>query len=269
MPRLVLVTGAASGIGRAVALAFAADGEHVAIHDIDRDGAAATVRMVEQAGSSARAYAVDIRKPAEVREAIAKTIDDFGRIDVVVTSAGVHAMGHPFELSDEDWNRVIDVNLSGTWYYCRYAGPELVKRKGCIVNISSTGAFNAAYNHVPYLASKGGVLQLTKALALDLAESGVRVNAVAPGWTDSPMLQAALQDPIARGGLAMGFAMTPMRRLARPEEVANGVKFLASDAASYITGHTLAVDGGNLAGDQVGANWVPAEGATPLPWLPK
>lgn len=264
--KAVAITGAGSGIGRAAALRFASEGARIAVHDIAPEGAQETVRLVEAAGAEARAYQVDVSRSTDVEGAVRRTIKDFGRIDVVIASAGVASIRHAFDVTDGEWSRVIGVNLTGVWNACRHFGPSLVKSRGCIVNVASLGSLFAAYYRVPYMASKGGVMMLTKALALDLAEHGVRVNAVAPGPVDTPMVQ---RNQARWGGVtrAMASALTPMRRMARPEDIANAIKFLASEEASFITGQLLIVDGGFSAGSQIGAPWKPTEGAEPLPWL--
>jgi NAD(P)-dependent dehydrogenase (short-subunit alcohol dehydrogenase family) len=262
----VVITGAGSGIGKATALAFAAEGARTAILDRALDGANETVRLVQAAGAEARAYEVDVSRAADVERAVLRTIADFGSIDVLVTSAGVASILHAFDVTDDEWSRVIGVNLTGVWNACRYFGPHLVESGGCIVNVASLGSLFAAYYRVPYMASKGGVMMLTKALALDLAEQGVRVNAVAPGPVDTPMVQC---NQARWGGVtrAMAAALTPMRRMAKAEDIANAIRFLASNEAGFITGQVLIVDGGFSAGSQIGAPWKPVEGEEPLPWL--
>jgi NAD(P)-dependent dehydrogenase (short-subunit alcohol dehydrogenase family) len=264
--KTVVITGAGSGIGRATALGFAAEGAKVAVHDVGLESAQETVRLLEEAGAEARAYEVDVSKSSDVEGAVQRTLADFDRVDVLVTSAGVASILHAFDVSDDEWARVIGVNLTGVWNCCRYFGPHLVTSGGNIVNVASLGSLFAAYYRVPYMASKGGVMMLTKALALDLAEQGVRVNAVGPGPVDTPMVQ---RNEARWGGVtrAMASALTPMRRMAQPEDIANAIKFLASDEASFITGQLIIVDGGFSAGSQIGAPWIPIEGDEPLSWL--
>lgn len=264
--KTVVVTGGGSGIGRATALAFAAEDAKLAVLDLVEEGAQETVRLTQAAGAEARAYQVDVSRSAEVKRAADATQVDFGAIDVLVTSAGVASIHHAFDVTDDEWSRVIGVNLTGSWNACRHFGPHLVKTRGCIVNVASLGSLFAAYYRVPYMASKGGVMMLTKALALDLAEQGVRVNAVAPGPVDTPMVQ---RNQARWGGVTrnMAAALTPMRRMAKAEDIANAIRFLASDEASFITGQLLVVDGGFSAGSQIGASWRPVEGEESLQWL--
>ncbi len=263
--KVVVVTGGGSGIGRAIARRFAEEGAQVAIHDMNAAGASETARMI---GSLAKTYSVDISKPSESQSALAETVRDFGGIDVIINNAGVNLYKRAFDYSDEEWSRIIGVNLTGTWNYCRYGGPNLVNRGGgSIVNVSSIGAVAASYYRAPYMASKGGVGMLTKALALDLADLNIRVNAVAPGIVKTGMSRPHEK----RLGVAidgMIRAITPLHRWAEPEDIAMGAAFLASDEAKHITGTTLFIDGGMMAGNQIGMAWHPvAEPGEVLPWL--
>ena len=250
--KVVLVTGGGSGIGRQIARDFAKAGARVAIHDVSEDGAAETLALMGDDGLGSRSYVVDVSSAAEVRQAIDRTIEDFGRVDVLVNCAGINLYKDPFDYSDEDWDKVVGVDLTGTWNYCRYLGPHLADQGGgSIVNISSAGSIMTSYYRAPYMASKAGVKGLTMALALDLAERNVRVNAVAPGCVDTGMTRprekrvGRLTDHTVR-------ALTPMRRWGTVEDVSKAVMFLASDDAGFITGHTLVVDGGATAGNQWG-----------------
>jgi NAD(P)-dependent dehydrogenase (short-subunit alcohol dehydrogenase family) len=253
--KVALITGAGSGIGRAIACRFAEEGADIAVHDVAVEGAAATGEMILTRNRRVETYQVDVSRSDQVQEVIAQTIRDFGRVHTLVNCAGINIYRRLFDFSDEEWNQIIGVDLTGTWNYCRYLGPHLVEKGGgSIVNISSVGAFQTSYYRAPYMASKGGVSSLTKAMALDLAESNVRVNAVAPGLVKTGMSRptekrlGVITEDLVR-------ALTPMRRWAAPEEVANAVLFLASDDASFITGQDLAVDGGITAGNQFGMAW--------------
>jgi NAD(P)-dependent dehydrogenase (short-subunit alcohol dehydrogenase family) len=261
----VLITGAGSGIGRAIALRFAQEGAEIAIHDLNEEGAQETAGQVRELGRRVETYKVDVARPDQVRTAVAATMADFGRLNVLVNDAGINIVKRPFDYTDEDWERVLGVNLTGTWNYCRYAGPHIVSGGGgAIVNIASVAATIASYYRVPYMASKGAVGMLTKALALDLAEMGVRVNAVSPGSVETPMIKPGVK----RFGAmtrAMASALTPMRRFAQTTEIADAVLFLASTESTFITGQMLVVDGGFTAGSQVGASWRPAADDLELP----
>ncbi len=263
----VLITGAGSGIGRAIALRFAEEEADVAIHDINEEEAQATATQVREIGRRAETYKVDVSRPDEVRAAVATTIVDFGRLNVLVNDAGINIVKRPFDYTDEDWESVIGVNLTGTWNYCRYAGPHIASGGGgAIVNIASVAATIASYYRVPYMASKGGVGMLTKALAMDLAEMKVRVNAVCPSAVGTPMIKPGVKR-LGAMTREMASALTPMRRFAEPSEVADAVLFLASDEASFVTGHLLLVDGGFSAGSQIGASWQPGQDDDELAWL--
>ena len=191
-----------------------------------------------------------------VRSAIDQAVKDLGHVDLVVNNAGINIRAPAHEMNDEDWHRVIDVNLHGPWYFCRYILRHFFERgSGNIVNIASVGAFEASHDRVPYMASKGAVASMTRALAIDLAEKNIRVNAVAPGMTASNLATPELKKEMD----AITKFSTPMRRWAGSEEIAAAVAFLASDDASYITGHVLTVDGGMTVGNRIGRTMPPAE----------
>ena len=241
--RTALVTGASRGIGRAVALGLAEAGAAVAVHyHRDAAAAAAVVEQIESAGGSAFAAAADVAAAAEVEATIAACIDRWGRLDILVCNAGIWK-GAPIErMSEAEWDEMIDVNLKGTYLASRHAIPHMIAAgSGAIVNISSTAGQRGEAGHAHYAASKGGMIAWTKSLAAELAEHGIRVNCVAPGWVHTDMAEEAL----ARDGETI-FATIPLRRAGRPEEIAAAACFLASDLASYITGEIVNVNGGNV-----------------------
>lgn len=247
--RVVLVTGGASGIGAATVRAFAAEGARVIIADADTRGGQA---LAEAVGDAARFQPLDVRSESDWRDCFAAIEAAFGRLDVLVNSAGVGRSTTVDETSLEEWNWIIDVNLTGTFLGCRGAIAMMRQaRKGAIVNISSVAGLIAADTSSAYCASKGGVTLLTRHVALLCARRkwGITCNSVHPTSTRTPML-----DPIAEmvGGWPLLeeslAAKIPLGRLARAEEVADAVLFLASDAARMITGVGLPVDGGTLAG---------------------
>ncbi|HEX9698634.1 MAG TPA: SDR family NAD(P)-dependent oxidoreductase [Acidobacteriota bacterium] len=241
--RTALVTGASRGIGRAVALGLAEAGAAVAVHyHRDAAAAAAVVEQIESAGGSAFAAAADVAAAAEVEATIAACIDRWGRLDILVCNAGIWK-GAPIErMSEAEWDEMIDVNLKGTYLASRQAVPHMIAAgSGAIVNISSTAGQRGEAGHAHYAASKGGMIAWTKSLAAELAEHGIRVNCVAPGWVHTDMAEEAL----ARDGETI-FATIPLRRAGRPEEIAAAACFLASDLASYITGEIVNVNGGNV-----------------------
>jgi NAD(P)-dependent dehydrogenase (short-subunit alcohol dehydrogenase family) len=252
VPRVALITGGASGIGRATAQRLRQDGRRTALVDIDAAGLA---RAVADLGGPAAALAIvaDVRSFDECRRAIDEAVAWGGRLDIVVNCAGVWVEGPTDEMNEADWDRVVDVNLKGTFFVCRHAIPALVATGGCIVNVSSDAGLWGNKGAAIYSASKGGVTVLSKALAVELAEHGVRVNAVCPGDVDSPMLedQARTFGGADRAGyLAQLLEAYPQRpaRFIRPDEVAELIAFLCSERATPITGAAISIDFGLTAG---------------------
>jgi NAD(P)-dependent dehydrogenase (short-subunit alcohol dehydrogenase family) len=247
---------------------FAEEGAAVAVHDVNEATAVETTQLIIERHGTAIARQVDVSAPSEVRSAIEAAVGELGGVDVIVNDAAVNKYKHPFDFTDEDFDRIIGVNLKGTWNYCRYGGPHIASRGGgSIINISSIGAVSASYFRSIYLTSKGGVAMLTKSLALDLAELNIRVNAVGPGIVKTGMTRPHEQ----RLGVAIDAmikAITPMHRWAEPIDIANAALFLASDEARNITGTTVFVDGGILAGNTIGQPWHPEpEPGVDLQWL--
>ncbi|WP_437773448.1 SDR family NAD(P)-dependent oxidoreductase [Arthrobacter sp. KNU40] len=263
-----VVTGGGHGIGRAIALQLASEGARVAIHDKNIENAQAVVQEIQKAGGEAQAYGVDVSSSSDVRRVIAETLSDFKQVHVLVCNAGVNTYKNVFEYSDDEWDTLIGVNLTGTWNYCRYLGEHMASTGGgAIVNVSSNGAFTTAHMRAPYMASKGGVHSLTKALALDMADYGIRVNDVAPGNTDTGMTRPDTPRP-GYASKSMVAMLTAMHRYGRPEEIAAAVSFLASDEASFVTGASIVVDGGYSAGTPLGLPIRPvAEEGYDVPWL--
>lgn len=240
--RVALVSGAARGIGRACAQALAADGAQVMAADVNGDGARETAELI---GVGARAYVCDFSSPEQIDALFAEVERDVGCVSVLVNNAGVASPADFLETSLEDFKRVIDLNLVGTFTATQRAAKRMVEESitGAIVNMSSINAQVAIPSIAAYCASKGGVMQLTKAAALALAPHGIRVNAVGPGSIDTAMMAGVNANPEA---MNMVMSRTPLKRIGTPEEVANIVAFLASDKASYVTGETIYVDGGRL-----------------------
>ena len=247
--KVAIVTGAGSGIGQAIALRFAEEGADISIPDVNEEGAAATAESIRRLGREALVMKTDVSVSAEVQASIAKTLEQFGKIDIVVNNAGINLYKFPTEFTDEEWLRIIGVNLNGVWFYCRYVIDHFLERgQGNIVNIASIGSFQTSYKRVPYMSSKGAVMGLTKALATDLASKNIRVNAVAPGMTETGMTKWR----VGSDQYALGNYLIPMGRWGQPREIANAALFLASDESSYVTGHLLCADGGFLAGNPIG-----------------
>jgi NAD(P)-dependent dehydrogenase (short-subunit alcohol dehydrogenase family) len=239
-----VVTGAGSGIGRAVAITLAERGDIVVCADIDETAAAETSSA---AGTSARSWPVDVAEASSCDDLIRRVITDNGRVDVLVTCAGIEAGGPAEHVTDDVWRRVIEVNLSGTFWCARAAGRAMIERGdgGRIVLIGSVNSRVALPGQVAYCSSKGGVAMLGRALAVDWAGHGITVNTVGPGVVDTPMSAASLREPNRR---AMLMAKVPLGRPAAAAEIAAVVAFLASADASYLTGAYIPVDGGWLAG---------------------
>lgn len=236
------VTGAGRGIGRAIALALAAEGADIAILDLDRAGAKETAALVEKTGRSALDITLDVSKFTPAGEAVDKILDLWGRLDIVVNNAGITRDALLIRMKEEDWDQVIAVNLKGAFNLSRAAARGMMKqRSGCILNIASIIGLMGNAGQANYAASKGGLIAFTKSLARETASRGIRVNAVAPGFIATEMtgkIPEKLREEM--------IASVPLGRMGTPEDVAGAVVFLASPAASYITGQVLVVDGGML-----------------------
>lgn len=243
---VALVTGAAGGIGRATAVLFAAEGARVAVVDVDRAGVDATVALIESAGGEAVPVVADVTDEDQVAAAVKAAVDVFGRLDCAHNNAGTSGRPVPFtDLTLEDWNRVVSLNLTGVFLCLKHELAVMAAAgRGAIVNTSS-GAGVIGFPGLPhYVASKHGVLGLTKTAAQEYVRSGIRVNAVCPGTTDTPMMQAFIG-----GDAAMEKMMrrtVPTGEMGRPEQVAEAVVWLCSDRASFVNGESMLVDGGTV-----------------------
>ena len=247
--KVALVTGTAAGIGRASALALAHAGAAICASDIDETGAAETARDITDAGGRAISCLCDVTDAAQVVAMVEATVAAFGRLDAAVNNAGIS--GYFFqrlhEADDEMFDRVLNVNLRGVWHCLKAELNQMLAQDsgGAIVNIASVAGLIGAPKAADYTASKHAVIGITKSAALDYAKSGIRVNAVCPAYTDTAMVQGAIA-----GNPAMASIMAraiPMGRLGQPEEIAEAVVWLCSDAASFVTGHALVLDGGLVA----------------------
>lgn len=245
--KVCLVTGAGSGIGREIARIFAREGaKAVAVADLSVEGGAETCRELTDNGSEAIFVQTDVSKRAEVEAFVRAAVETFGRVDCAANNAGIAGpMASTVDTTEETWDRVLGVNLKGVWLGMKYQIPEMVKNgTGAIVNTASAVGLVGLPFTPAYAASKAGVANLTRVAALEWARSGIRINAVCPGMTDTAFGQETLD---MKPALEAMVAQEPLGRLARPEEIAEAVVWLCSDAASYVTGLVMPVDGGYTA----------------------
>ncbi len=242
--RVALVTGAASGLGRAIAIRLAAEGARVGLADINHAGAQATAQAIEASNGEALALRTDVTSWDDVQAAVRAVLERWGQLDVMVNNAGVNVKEPLLEMTESGFDQTLDVNLTGVFYGLRAAAvPMKAARSGCIINMSSMREESAREGSLAYGASKGGVRMLTRAAAVELGAHRIRVCALGPGFTQTPLLAALYQDPEARQHL---LSRIPLGRFGNAEEMAAAVAFLASDDASYVTGTTLIADGGEL-----------------------
>lgn len=245
--KITLVTGGSSGIGRATALAFAREGCNLVIADILVESGEETVQMIRKAGGEAIFVETDISKAGEVEALINTVVETYGRLDCAHNNAGIEGvLATTANYTEEDWDRIITINLKGTWLCMKYEILQMLHQgSGAIVNTASTNGLVGFPGMPAYCASKGGILQLTRTAALEYARAGIRVNAVCPGSIQTPLLERIAAN-ISNTGIP--FAMDlPSGRIGMPEEVAEAVVWLCSDAASFVTGHALVIDGGMIA----------------------
>lgn len=243
--KVALVTGAGSGVGRASARAFAAAGARVVVSDVVVRGGEETVRMIADAGGDATFVRADVSRASEVKALIAQTVATYGRLDCAHNNAGVFALGNVVDCTEEDWDRVISINLKGVWLCLKYEIPQMLAHGGgAIVNTASIAGLRGTGGAIAYGASKHGVVSLTQSAASVYASAGIRINAICPGYVDTPMADFIFERrPSSEEQIA---ARHPVGRIARPEEIAAAVLWLCSDAASFVTGHPMVVDGGFL-----------------------
>jgi NAD(P)-dependent dehydrogenase (short-subunit alcohol dehydrogenase family) len=264
--RVAVVTGAGAngGIGHAVALGLAHAGAHLFVSDVDAEGAAETAREVLRLGQRAVAVRTDLGQPADVLAMMEAVDREFGRVDILVNNVGIGHRARPESLSLEDWRKVVAVNLDGTFLVTRESGRRMIARKagGSIVSISSIAGSSAlGRGNFVYSVTKAGIIQLTRELAVEWAPHRIRVNAIQPAQTMTKAMDRMLSDPrLDPATLKERFLRgIPLDRIGEPEDIAKAAVFLASDAAGFITGHSLPVDGGNLAMNAGGSKLWPTD----------
>jgi NAD(P)-dependent dehydrogenase (short-subunit alcohol dehydrogenase family) len=248
--KVAVITGGASGIGRATALLFANEGAAVVIADLDQDAGHNLLQEISNASGRAVFEPTDVTRDADCQKVVARTRREFGSIDILFNNAGIIRRASVVDLSEEDWDRVMAVNVKSMFLMSRLVIPIMARaRKGSIINTASGWGLSGGTRAAVYCASKGAVVLLTKAMALDHGPQGIRVNCICPGDTDTAMLRSEARE---LGELDSQFlaeaARRPLGRVGRPEEIAQAALYLASDASSFVTGTALLVDGGGLAG---------------------
>jgi NAD(P)-dependent dehydrogenase (short-subunit alcohol dehydrogenase family) len=242
--KTALVTGAGSGLGRAISCGFADAGARIAAVDISLVNAEHTAGLVKDGGGEAQAQELDVTRKADVDRMVERTIEQFDGIDILVNCAGRAIRGSALDYSEQDWDTIINVNLKGTFLCCQAVAKHMVpRRSGKIINLASIGGFIAYAGSIAYLASKGGVIQLTKGFAIELAPFNIQVNAIAPSLFETPMMAGSRADSESQRYF---MDRTPLARKGQPEEIVGAAIFLAASSSSMVTGHTLAVDGGFL-----------------------
>lgn len=242
--KVVLITGAGSGIGRASALAFARAGASVVLADWAAGGGEETLRLINEAGGEALFVRADVSVDSEVRALISKAVETYGRLDYAHNNAGVEGtMAGTADCTEDNWDRIISINLKGVWLCMKYEISQMLTQGGgSVVNTASVAGLVGIKGFPAYVASKHGIVGLTKAAALEYGKNGIRLNAICPGLIDTPMIKRQTGgDPEAEARLMAG---EPSGRMGRPEEVAAAVLWLCSEAASFVNGHSLIVDGG-------------------------
>ena len=243
--RVAIVTGAGSGIGRATAQRFGQEGARVVCADVNQAGAEETAESIRTAGGESRAVRCDVSDPASVTALVDGAVKAWGKLDIVANVAGIGGFKRTTEVTLEDWNRMIGINLTGPFLVCQAAIPHILETKGAIINTGSVAGLKSHPYSAAYCASKGGVVLLTKALAVEYGRKGVRINCVCPGGIETPMI-GAFQLPEGVNPAVLQRLM-PLGRFGQAHEVAGTIAFLASDDAAYINGAAIVVDGGMIA----------------------
>ncbi|WP_309493294.1 SDR family oxidoreductase [Candidatus Hecatella orcuttiae] len=239
--KVAIVTGASSGIGRAIALTFAQEGAKVVVSDINRKGGEETVQLISKAEGEATFVEADVSKSSDVKKLVDTCIEKYGRVDILVNNAGVGIAGSVLDTSEEAWDKCLDVNLKGVFLCSKQALPDMVKHGGgVIINIGSIAGLRGGAQYSAYCASKAGVIDLSQCMAIDYAKYNIRVNCICPGQVETPMLMESVPEEL----LQKLIKANPMRRFGKPEEIAKLAVYLASDDSTYMTGAILVIDGG-------------------------
>ena len=246
--KVSLITGGGSGIGKASALAFAREGSKVVVADVNVEGGEQTVRLIQDTGGEATFVRADVSNSGDVSDMVSHAVQTYNRLDCAFNNAGISGgRGRIHEYTEDDWSRVLNINLTGVWLCMKYEIIQMLKQGGgAIVNTASVMGLVGGSRSPAYGATKHGVVGLTKTGAVDYAQEAIRINAVCPGYIRTPMIeQGILSDPVAEERVV---SRHPMHRLGTPEEIAEAVVWLCSDAASFVTGHSMTGDGGYVAG---------------------
>jgi NAD(P)-dependent dehydrogenase (short-subunit alcohol dehydrogenase family) len=244
--RVALITGAGSGIGRASAILFAREGAKVIVVDIVQEAGEETVRLIKDSGGDAFFVRADVSKEADAENMVKKAVEKYGRIDILFNNAGINPSGTVVNTPGEVWDKVINVNLKGAFLGSKYAIPEMAKGGGgVVINTASVSGLVGTANEIAYVASKGGIVAMTRGMAIDHVNQNIRVNCICPSGTETPLLNKWLGTVKEPEKVRQELANTSLfKRLARPEEIAHAALFLASDESSFVTGSALVVDGG-------------------------
>ena len=248
--KITIITGASSGIGRASALTFSQKGAKVVLADVQDDQGEQIAQQIRENGRDALYVHTDVTRAGDARSLVETTVEAYGRIDVLFNNAGIAVFKAAAETTEEEWDRVLAVNLKGVWLCSKYAIPQMQRQGGgVIINTASVHSQATAVKIAAYAASKGGVLQLTKSMALDYAKDNIRVNCLFPGAIETPLMRSNLRavNPNEEEEYQKTAAHEPLGRVGQPEEIAKAAVFLASEYATFVTGAPLIVDGGLLA----------------------
>jgi NAD(P)-dependent dehydrogenase (short-subunit alcohol dehydrogenase family) len=242
--KIAVVTGTGSGIGQALAIGLASYGADVVVTELPSlvERAEATAQEIRALGRKAFVCPLDVTRKDSIEQMVDKAIAEFGRVDILVNNAGINIAKEAFEVTEEDWDRVLDTDLKGVFFCSQAVAREMIKQGGgCMVNVASVSGLVAYYKRAPYCSAKGGAVNLTRELAIEWAQHNIRVNAIAPVWVLTPLTQRFFDEPGFHDEVM--FRM-PLKRLAKPEDMIGAVVFLASSASSMVTGQTLVIDGG-------------------------